>query len=303
MNNGIYAASLTPLRADDQCAYQELADHCQNLLTRGCEGILIFGTTGEGPSFSLEERKKALKALIDLGVDPKRLLLGNSFSALEDAVELTRYALSLNCSTMLLSPPFFFKNVRDSGVLAFYREFIKRVAHSDLKILLYHIPSYTAVPISIEVIEALRQEFPQTVVGIKESSGDLSFTKQILAQFPGFKVFVGNEVQITEAVQAGAAGGINGLANIFPEMVCSLYNFGRDPSQPDANEEMQKIVRVLKNYPILPAIKCLAWKVKGPSWHLLRAPLLPLDHKQKEQLIQQIARLAKLDAVTLEKSV
>src|SRR5262249_14732541 len=121
MNNGVYAASLTPLTADLNCANQEFANHCKKLLECGCAGIVIFGTTGEGPSFSLNERKKTLQALVDLGVDPQRLMVGTTFSAIEDAVELARFALSLNCSSFLLAPPFFFKNVKEAGVTAFYR--------------------------------------------------------------------------------------------------------------------------------------------------------------------------------------
>ena len=95
-------------------------------------------------------------------------------------LSLVREALKHGCAAVLVAPPSFYKNITDIGVLAFYREIIQKIGDPNLRILLYHIPQLSGVPISLGIIEALRKEFPEIVIGIKESEGNLSFTKTIL---------------------------------------------------------------------------------------------------------------------------
>lgn len=288
---GIYAAALTPMHEDFSCNDEAFAHHCRDLMNRGCKGILVFGTTGEGPSFSINERKKALKNLVKSGIAPQRLIIGTSFCAIDDVVKLTSFAICQQCSAVLIVPPFFYKNVNDAGVIAFYREIIKRVAHPDLKILLYHIPQCSGVPITLNIIKTLNEEFPHNVIGIKESEGNLYLTKEILLKFPNFKVFTGKDSHISEFVQSGAAGGITGLTNAYPELVNSLYEFGKDRQKPDNNSIIQHIIECLKNYPIFPAIKNIVEKQKGAAWRILRPPLLPLTEKQSQELCRALSKI------------
>ncbi len=204
---GIFAAALTPLNKDLSPNIEAMATHCKDLIGKGCNGVVLFGTTGEGCSFSVEERELAVRSLIDAGLDPKRIIVGIICSAISDAAKLASTAVALNCAAVLVVPPFFLKNVNELGVLAFYREFIQRVNSPNLKIILYHIPQVSGVPITSNMIKILTKEYPTHIVGLKESEGNLSFTKEILSNFPNFKVFVGNELHISEAVELGAGGG------------------------------------------------------------------------------------------------
>lgn len=286
--SGVYAAALTPMHEDFSCNHKALFNHCSDLINRGCKGVVLFGTTGEGPSFSVEEREQSLKSLVKLGMDPQKLILGISCCAVDDVVRLIRTALEQNCSAVLIAPPFFYKNTEEAGIITFYREIIKKVDTSDLKIILYHIPQLSGVSITLNIIKTLRQEFPNHVIGIKESEGNLSFTKEILSTFPGFKVYAGKELHISEAVQLGAAGGINGIANAYPELICSLYAFGKDEQKPNNTEAIQHIAHALKAYPTLPAIKNIVKRQKGDAWHVMRPPLTSLDEKQSQSLMEAL---------------
>lgn len=286
--SGVYAASLTPMHPDFSCNDEVLTSHCLDLMNRGCTGIVLFGTTGEGSLFNVEERKAALRAVIKRGVDPQRLILAISCSAIHDVVELCLEAIRSRCSGVLVVPPFFYKNVEESGVIAFYREVIQKVGDPALKLFLYHIPKFSGVPITLPIIKALHHEFPHTVMGIKESDGNLSFTKEILSQFPGFIVFVGNELQLSDAVQAGAAGTICGMANAYPELIRSLYEYGKDRTQPDLNDAAIRLVQAIKKYPLVPALKSLLERHKGPDWRVLRPPLTPLSPEQSQALMKDL---------------
>lgn len=291
---GVFSAVSIPLHSDLSCNYAVLADHCQDLLKRGASGIALFGTTGEGASFSVKERVEALQAIIKLGVNPQNLIFGVITTALDDAVSLIKSALENHCAAVLVAPPFYFKNVSDDGVIAFYREVIKRIrSNSACKMILYHIPQLTGVSITLPVIKTLFSEFPDIVVGIKESEGNLALTQKILQDVPNFKVFVGNESQLIDAVKLGASGTISGLANVFPELVCSLYECENDEDQINSMNDIEAVRKAIKQYPTFPAIKSLIKSQKGEAWKAMRPPLMPLDDQQSHALFEQLPRSLK----------
>ncbi len=277
LQKGIYAGVLIPMHEDYHPDPIALAKHCLDLIAKGCQGVVLFGTTGEGSSFSTKEKLEVLKAVIAMGVNPQKIIMAAGGS-IPDTVSLMKGSLALSCTTFLIVPPSYYKKVTEEGVIEYYRSILKSCPDS-LKVLLYHIPQYSGVPISIGMIRALKEEFSQ-VIGLKESEGNLLFTEEILKTFPGFQVFVGNENQIREAVQKGASGSICGLANLFPELLCSLF---KDQRESDA-EKVNAFLARLKKFPFIPGAKAWMEKVHGPIWKTLRPPLAPLKSSEKEAL-------------------
>lgn len=286
--NGVYAASLTPIHDDLSCNEKELARHCLDLIDRGCAGVVLFGTTGEGPSFSLKEKKRAIRRVIHKGVLPEQIIVGIIGCSTEEAISLASCAVDERCAAVLLSPPFFYKNVSEEGVIAFYREVINQVDSPDLKVILYHIPQLTGVPFPLSTIQALHNEFPDNIIGFKDSEGNLPLMREVRAALPELQVFVGNELYLTEATQFGASGAISGIANIYPELILSLHAFGRDSSLPNRNKEVNQLISTLSDFPLFPALKSLLEKQKGSAWHFLRPPLLPLTEEQREELDEKL---------------
>ena len=287
LSDGVYAAVLTPMHSDFSCDHKKLASHCIELINQGCTGVALFGTTGEGPSFAVAERIEALQTLILEGLDPETIILGNGSSGISDTVALGREVLKHGCAALLVAPPSFYKNVSDIGVLAFYREIIRKIIDPKLRILLYHIPQLTGVPISLKVIKTLREEFPEIVIGIKESEGNLPFAKSILEAFPGFKVFVGKESHIIESVHLGGSGTICGIANLYPELICSLYSQGKETNSPNP-AAIENVFKALKGIPFIPAAKSLMERRQGEMWHAVRPPLIPLRTSQSELFISAL---------------
>jgi 4-hydroxy-tetrahydrodipicolinate synthase len=287
--DGVYAAVLTPMRSDFSCDHKKLASHCIELIRQGCTGVALFGTTGEGPSFSLAERIEALQKLILGGLAPEKIILANGSSGIWDTVALGHEVLKHGCGALLIAPPSFYKNISDEGVLAFYREIIQKIANPKLRILLYHIPQLSGVPISLKIIETLREEFPEIVIGIKESEGNLPFAKAILEAFPGFKVFVGKESHIIESVHLGGSGTICGIANLYPELICSLYSQGKEANSPNP-AAIENVFKALNGIPFIPAAKSLMESRQGEIWHALRPPLIPLSTVQRELFISALRK-------------
>jgi 4-hydroxy-tetrahydrodipicolinate synthase len=211
---GIWPALLTPLTAGLGIDHAKFAAHCKALIASGCPGVTAFGTTGEGPSFSLAERKEAIDQLIKNGIPAKQIMVSTSCAALPETLELTRHAVKAGVHGCLMLPPFFLKGVSDQGIIDSYRYVIDGMAGTPFKLYLYHIPQVTGVPLSHHVIATLKQQYPDTIVGIKDSACSTEHSVGLANAFmKDMTVYVGFEPDLPEMGKRGSTGAISGLAN------------------------------------------------------------------------------------------
>ena len=181
---GVFAAALTPLKSDLSVDDERLVSHCRWLLKNGCNGLAVLGTTGEANSFSVFERIKILETLNDGGIPGEALMPGTGSCSFTDTVELTRRAVELGAGGILMLPPFYYKEVSDEGLFASYSEVVERISDERLKIYLYHHPEMSGVSISLNLIERLLKRYPNTIMGIKDSSGDFKNMTKLVQKFP-----------------------------------------------------------------------------------------------------------------------
>ena len=191
--SGVWSAVATPLDESLNLDRAKLDRQCRWLLDNGCDGIALLGTTGEANSFSVSERKAMLEGVIAGGVTPDQMAPGVGVAAIAETVELTKHALSLGVTRVVMLPPFYYKNVPDDGVFAAYARIIEGVADSRLKVVLYNIPHQSGVPLSLELVARLVAAYPETVIGIKDSSGKLETTVGYCGLGGDFAVLVGSE--------------------------------------------------------------------------------------------------------------
>ena len=293
---GIITAVVTPLAEDGTCDTAKLAEHCVSLLENGVHGISLFGTTGEGPSFTCGEREAALEAVLKAGVPSAKMLPGTGCASLEDTVRLTRHALAHDCANVLVMPPFFFKGVGDQGVYRVYAELIERINDPKLRVYIYNFPAVTGVWIKPVVISQLREKFGKTIAGVKDSSGDWAYVTTLIRDHPGLAVFSGWEPLLPQLLAAGGAGNVCGIANIAPRLMRRLYDERPlDPTAPLA-ATIGKIVSTVTALPVTPAIKAMvAHAQNDPNWRAVRAPLEALTAKQQSDLA------AAVDTITAKK--
>ena len=288
--DGVHAAALTPVTADLRIDHQRLAAHCRRIMEQGCDGVSLFGTTGEGPSFGVEERLEALAAVLEAGVDPGRVSVGTAAASLSDAVRLSQGALALGCTRTLSLPPFYFKQPSDDGVYGFFSEMVERCGDDRLAVYLYHIPAFSGVPIGFEVIERLRRRYPDTVVGIKDSSGEWPNAQGLLERFPDLNVLIGIEALLPQAMAAGARGTISGLSNIAPSLVrelCQSGAGGQDADTATPLARVQALLAEVMQHPFIPAFKTiLAEQLDDPEWLRSMPPLPTLDGAARQSLLE-----------------
>ena len=294
---GIWPALMTPLHEDLSIDHERFAAHSRALLDAGCGGVTPFGTTGEGPSFSLDERRAAVEALIARGVPAARILVSTSCAALPEALALTRHAQDVGAWGVLLMPPFFFKGVSDAGIVAAYHQVLDATADRPLRVVLYHIPQVAGVGLSQAVIAELLQRYPERIVAIKDSAGDRAHSVALASTFmapdqPRIGVHVGHEPDLPTLGRLGSRGAVSGLANFMPRAVHRLVC---DPDSDAAARDLERIehlLALLGGYALIPALKAIqAVQTGHMGWRRVRAPLVSLDDARTQALASALAPL------------
>ncbi|MEZ4664959.1 MAG: dihydrodipicolinate synthase family protein [Caldilineaceae bacterium] len=286
---GVFAPTLTPVHADLSPDAERFVAHSQWLLEDGCHGLCPFGTTSEANSFSVGERIDLLDRLIDADVSPSVLMPGTGCAALTDSVALTQHAVQAGCAGVLLLPPFYYKGVPDEGIFRAIAEVIERVGDGRLRVYLYHIPPVAQVGFNLKLIERLITAYPQTVVGIKDSSGDWNNLKSILTTFPGFGTFSGSERFVLETLRLGGAGAINAVANVIAGRLRKLYDNWQSDEAAALQEDVLVIAKARGEYAPIPVLKQIKARMTAdPAWLTLRPPLVQLSDAEAGPLLEKL---------------
>jgi 4-hydroxy-tetrahydrodipicolinate synthase len=270
---GFWVASATPLATDGGVDHARLVAHAKQLFSKGVDGVVLFGTTGEGPAFNVAERIATVEAMLKAGVAPDRIGIGGGFPAITDSIALTRAVLGLGLRHVLLLPPYFDRSVTPEGIEDAFAAIIDGVADDRLRVSLYHIPQVSGVAIPTSVAANLRKRYGKVLAGLKDSSGDFKQFQAFRAAAPELAITVGNEPDITRAIAAGGAGTICGMANVVPELVKGMVD-GKD-----VETRMQAAVDVVLKTPSFTATlkAILAAQTGDAAWLRVRPPLRALS--------------------------
>jgi 4-hydroxy-tetrahydrodipicolinate synthase len=215
--SGVYVPLLTAFTGAGTVDPVGFARQAQWLAERGADGLVPFGSTGEGPSLSLREKRALLDALVS-AVPGVPLLPAITETSLDDALALVEVINDLPAAGIMLLPPFYFRPLGDDALRRYAEPVLAASRHP---VILYHIPEF-APPVPVETVAGL------PVWGVKDSGGDLAYTRAVLAT--GKRAMVGVEPTIVDAIGAGASGTIAGLANVLPEALigaCAAASDGR----------------------------------------------------------------------------
>lgn len=288
---GVYAAALTPLSTDSTPDLEPVPAYLAFLAGRGCHGALLFGTTGEGPSFSPEERKAVWKAAVKVRDDYPdfRLLAGTGTPSLQETIDLTRTAFDLGYDGVVVLPPYYYRTASDEGLFRWFEDLIQKAVPSDGYLLGYHFPQVSGIGFSMDLLKRLKEAFPVQFAGLKDSSHDPALASDLGATFgEDMAVFTGTDTYLSLALQNSAAGCITAPANLISpglRAVFDAFSRGEDPSETQACVTEQR--HVLEKYTPFPAsLKALLAKMYDfPRWPV-RPPLVDAP----EEMVEQAAR-------------
>jgi 4-hydroxy-tetrahydrodipicolinate synthase len=292
---GIYAAAVTPINLDGSIAIEEIPRFLSWLSKRGCHGALILGTTGEGPSFSTEERIRIFQASVKVREEKAdfRLLAGTGTPSLEETILLTKSAFDNGFDGVVVLPPYYFHQATDNGLFTWYQELINRSVPQDGYLFGYHFPAQSGVPIPLSVISRLKKQYPIQFAGFKDSTKEAEYAQLISSTLDGDPVaFVGNDIFLSQTLRIGGSGCITAMCNLSSPTLRKIWNdFQNGMDTQLDQDEINKKRYILNDFRPFPAtIKFLLAEIYGfPVWSV-KFPLTPLGKDDKDRLVNIISQ-------------
>ena len=267
---GLGCALVTPFTPRGDVDTARLVTHARRCLDGGCASVTLFGTTGEGASLGLGERAATLDVVAAAGLDLSRdVLAGVATASVEDAAAQANQLFDAGGRGVLLAPPFYFKDPGDEGLYRWFASVLER-CRSPREVILYHIPTVTQVALSSPLVRRLDEAFPGLIAGVKDSSGEWASAARLLAEHPHLAILIGDERLLARAMRNGASGAISGCANFCPEIMRPMVDDGVEVP------EISRLVELLLQYPVTPAVKALvAHRYRDEGFLATAPPLQP----------------------------
>lgn len=276
---GLSCALSTPFKDAVTIDTLRLTEHAVWCLREGCDSVTLFGTTGEGAAVGLDERRRAVAALLAAGIAPSNILSGVTACDVAGAAAQGRLAMEAGLHGLLLTPPFYFRDASDDGLFAWFSAVFAAMGGTARNVFVYHIPGMTGVALSLDLVDRLKTTFPGVVVGVKDSGGDWAHTERLLGRHRDLQVLVGDERHLARAVRLGGAGSICGLANLMPGLLRKAAHEGVD------DPRFAGAVTAVLRYPFMAAVKAaIAVRRRDPRWRLMAPPLTALTDADAKRL-------------------
>lgn len=300
---GIIPPMVTPLRDRDELDIAGLERLVEHILGGGVSGLFILGTTGEGPSLSYRLRGELVKRVCRQVNKRVPILVGISDTALIESVNVARNAAEFGADALVVAPPYYLPEAQPE--LQEYLDHL--VPELPLPLFLYNMPALTKVHFELETLRRAMDE--ARIIGIKDSSGDLDYFKNVAQLIRGrrdWSLLIGPEEKLLDSLRLGGGGGVSGGANLFPKLYVKLIEAHHLGNAARATELQQQIQRVSDSFyrvgkyssSVIKGIKCvlscmgICNDFMAEPFHRFRA-----DERElvRDRLKQIEAELSKLD--------
>jgi 4-hydroxy-tetrahydrodipicolinate synthase len=232
-----WVAASTPcdknLKFDEE-VYKDLLAY---LKSNGADGVVVLGTTGEFPSFSVAERKKVAETAFKHR-NGLNILVSPGTANFPETLELSQHAEANGADGLLVVPPFYYKHPSLEGLTRYFSMLFEQVK---IPINLYHIPFATGVPISHELLHAM-EKYPN-LTGIKDSVSDPKVYHDFVAEFPKLNMRTGTTENLKYALDHDM-GAILAEGNNFTKQIAAVFAAKR--AGKDLSESVAKLETALK---------------------------------------------------------
>lgn len=219
--SGIIPPLVTPLLGNDTLDVESLENLIEHLIAGGVHGLFILGTTGEEQSLSYRLRRQMIEETCRINAGRLPVLACITDTSLVESVKLADIAAAYGASAVVSAAPYYFATGQPE-LAEFYEDLLEQLP---LPLFLYNMPSHVKVNFSPATIRRIAEN--EKVVGFKDSSANIPYFQSVMYTMkdrPGFSMLMGPEEVTGECVMLGANGGINGGANMFPQLYVAMYN-------------------------------------------------------------------------------
>ena len=276
LKRGVYPAAVTPFTQDGKVDMPSVACLLAFFEAKGCTGVVLAGTNGEGPSLSAVEKRDLIKAAIPLKGDLD-LILGIATCSLDEARWLCEQGAKAGATAALVMPPSYFKEASEEGITAWFTALLD---NSPLPILIYNFPQKTSINLCSKCIKTLAAH-PQ-MAGLKDSSGEEQNIQDFKEAVGSKSLFMGNETLLYKALDAGWTGTISGAANVIPQWLSEIvFTYGTEAAKVKF-DLILPVLETLRKSPQPATNKALLHKygiIANPD---VRLPLQQIPHEALE---------------------
>jgi len=294
--SGIIPPLVTPLTDNETLDTESLERLIEHLIAGGVHGLFILGTTGEEQSLSYSVRKRMIQESARINHGRLPLLVCVTDTSIVESIRLAHLAADAGADAVVSAPPYYFATGQPE-LAQFYEELVPQLP---LPVFLYNMPSHVKVSFAPDTVHRIAQN-PQ-VVGFKDSSANAVYFQSVLYKMrdrKDFAMLVGPEEITGECVLLGAHGGINGGANMFPELYVGMYEAARDGHLARVLELQQLVMQISSTiYTVgkhgssyLKGLKCALSLLGIINDDFVASPFYKFNEPERERIRQALAAL------------
>lgn len=293
---GIIPPLVTPLKDNETLDIESLERLIEHLIAGGVHGLFILGTTGEEQSLSYDVRKQMIKESCRINKGRLPLLACITDTSIVESIRLAHVAADCGADGVVSAPPYYFATGQPE-LAQFYEELVPQLP---LPVFLYNMPSHVKVSFAPDTVRRIAQN-PQ-VIGFKDSSANAVYFQSVMYKMqerPDFAMLVGPEEITGECVLMGAHGGINGGANMFPELYVAMYDAARSGDLVRVRQLQQFIMQISTSiYTVgkhgssyLKGLKCALSLLGVINDDFVASPFYMFETPERDRIRQALAAL------------
>ena len=281
--NGIYAASMSILNKDLTLNIDKTIEHAEMIINNGCHGVAIFGSTGQAQLIPVAEKIKLLNK-ISTNKYKDKFIIGTGLNSLGETISLMRVAMSLDFEKFLIMPPAYYK-YGDEEVVNFYSKIVESLPRS--KIILYNFEKLCGYKFSVECVERLVKNFPEQIVGVKDSSYNLYENLKL----DNFSVMPGSESKLLKGLELGCSGIITATCNATSKLARRVYDDFKDRKEQEVNTQLCDVRGTFEKYNLISGLHTF-YKNKDSIYENLLPPLRILNKEEEIDLLNNLEKFS-----------
>lgn len=293
---GIIPPLVTPLKDNETLDVTSLENLIEHLIAGGVHGLFILGTTGEEQSLSYGIRKQMIQESARINHGRLPLLVCVTDTSIVESIRLAGVAADCGADGVVSAPPYYFATGQPE-LAQFYEELIPQLP---LPVFLYNMPSHVKVSFAPDTVRRIARL--EQVVGFKDSSANAVYFQSVMYKMrerPDFAMLVGPEEITGECVLLGAHGGINGGANMFPELYVAMYEAAHAGNLERVRQLQQLIMQISTTiYTVgqhgssyLKGLKCALSLLGIIADDFVASPFYKFNAPEREKIRQALAAL------------
>ena len=280
--SGIFAATMSVLNSDLSLNVEKTIEHAEKLITQGCHGTAIFGSTGQSQLIPISEKIELLNKLSNSKHKDKHLI-GTGLNSLGETINFMKIASSLNFKNFLIMPPAYYK-YGDTEVIEFYTRIINSIPKC--KIILYNFEKLCGYKFSIDCVNQLVKKFPNQIVGVKDSSYNLFENLKI----ENFSIFPGSELKLLKGLELGCSGIITATCNVTAELSRKVYDDFQDKKKQSVNDKLCDVREAFDKYNLISGLHTYCSQ-ENKIYENILPPLSLLNKSDEKDLLNTLKDL------------